>query len=88
MEFFFVLTVFIIVLAIIHPFPAPAPITMTTYWLYYGNEIVTAVRLPAGATDQEVKRHALEQHERVPLCEAFETPSTKANKIRHAQIIK
>lgn len=41
---------------------------MMTYWLYYGTRVLTAVRLPAGAADADVRMAAVQWHDRVPLC--------------------
>jgi len=40
---------------------------MITYWLYKGNRLLTAVRLPLGATLRDVIAKALYWHRRVPL---------------------
>ncbi len=47
-----------------------------TYWLYHSqtNEPLTAVRLPPGASNYEVRWAAIDQHERVPLQPAAYTP--------------
>lgn len=31
-----------------------------TFWLYFGQIIVTSVRMPINSTDSEVKNHAIE----------------------------
>jgi hypothetical protein len=38
-----------------------------TYWLYRGNELLTAIRLPEGATDKQVIDEAIRQHNVCPL---------------------
>lgn len=38
-----------------------------TYWLYWGDKILTAVRGSKGLSDTEVRAIAIEQHNRVPL---------------------
>lgn len=37
-----------------------------TFWLYYGNILVDAVRCLADATDWEVRSYALELHHKCP----------------------
>lgn len=41
---------------------------MKTYWLYFGRKVLTAVRMMAGMSRQQVIAHAIEQHNRMPLC--------------------
>lgn len=41
---------------------------MKTYWLYFGRKVLTAVRMMAGMSRQQVIAHAVAQHNRVPLC--------------------
>lgn len=40
---------------------------MRTYWLYQGKSVLTAVRLPEGATDQQVILKALDNEEVLPV---------------------
>ena len=40
---------------------------LITYWLYFNDRPIDAVRLPRGATAEEVRRKAIESHDRVPL---------------------
>ena len=44
---------------------------MKTYWLYFGRKVLTAVRMVAGMSRQQVVDHALAQHNRVPLCTEY-----------------
>lgn len=39
---------------------------MKTFWLYFGNLLVDAVRCPANATDDEVICHAINNHHACP----------------------
>lgn len=59
---------------------------MITYWLWYGVQIVASVRLPGGASHDSVIAAALDWHRRVPLCNQFENPGDRANKIRMAEV--
>lgn len=53
-----------------------------THWIYYGDNVVTAVRGPADMDDMSVKCKALEWNLRVPLCDRpNECPGDKAKKI-------
>jgi len=38
-----------------------------TYWLYYGQRVLTAVRAEEGKSDVEVRSIAIAAHDRVPL---------------------
>lgn len=60
---------------------------MITYWLKYSGQFVSAVRFKPNATDQEVKSHAMAQHDRAPLTDAYETPIERSNKIWFAEVI-
>lgn len=40
---------------------------MQTYWLYFGERVLTAVRLPEGSSKNDVIRHALESEEVCPI---------------------
>lgn len=60
---------------------------MITYWLWYGTQIVSSVRLPEGSSADTVRSHALMWHERVPLCDwPLEAPFERRDKILHATI--
>jgi len=37
------------------------------FWLYRGNEVLTGVMAPPGATRREIIEKAVESHNRVPL---------------------
>lgn len=54
-----------------------------TYWLYYGDRVVGAIRLPAGASDRDVKMRALHQYHQNPkLWDENVTPGL----IHHSEI--
>lgn len=38
----------------------------TAYWLFYGSAVIGSVVLPAGASDEEVKRKAWDDHREHP----------------------
>jgi hypothetical protein len=38
-----------------------------TYWLYYGQRVLTAVRAQEGKSHDEVRAIAIDAHNRVPL---------------------
>ncbi len=40
---------------------------MWTFWLYSGSRVLTAVRLPADSTDQQVRQKAIDSELRVPI---------------------
>lgn len=40
---------------------------MRTYWLYRGDEVLTAVRAPEGSDDNHVRYLAAASHQRIPL---------------------
>jgi len=42
-------------------------VPIVSYWLYYGKRVLTAVRLPEGTSDQDVRRKAIDDEERCPL---------------------
>ncbi len=42
-----------------------------TFWLYYGNKLVTGVRLLVGATDAEVISHAYREQQDHPTISAL-----------------
>jgi hypothetical protein len=56
-----------------------------SFGLYYGRELLTAVRAPADASDATVRRIALESHIRVPLCAPRE-PYAHASMIVRARV--
>ena len=37
-----------------------------TFWLYYGKKLITGVRMPADATDDEIRQHALDNERIIP----------------------
>ena len=59
-----------------------------TYWLYDGDEPLTAVRLPEGADDLSVKGFALRQLEVVPgvICPFGVTPAEMGARIKRAKV--
>ena len=57
-----------------------------TYWLHIGERLLTAVRLPPGAIDQEVRWAALDQHERVPLQPPEYTPHEWSRMLHMASV--
>jgi hypothetical protein len=60
----------------------------TTYWFWYGGEIVASVRMQAGTSERAAREEALRQHDRVPLCNRpGELPFEREWKI-HSAIVK
>lgn len=60
---------------------------MMTYWLWYGAQIVGSVRLPIGASEEQVKRTAIGWHDRVPLSEGpLEAPFERRLKLARAEV--
>lgn len=59
---------------------------MITYWLQYGGQYVATVRGDSDLSENEIRRLALDAHERLPLVDCYEAPFERANKIRHARI--
>lgn len=61
-----------------------------TFWLYYGKDLVTAVRCKPDATDDEVRKRALEVHAAVPLVTARwpdAAPATVETLIRQSTVM-
>lgn len=57
------------------------------YWLYYGEILVTAVRMALGATAEAVRAKALADLAVVPLCDMLtENPGDKARRIIGSQV--
>jgi hypothetical protein len=57
-----------------------------TFWFYYGKEPIYSVRLPKNTPHEEVRKIALENHERCPLCPDGLRPFEVANRIQHGEI--
>lgn len=62
---------------------------MKTFWLYYGTLLVAAVRLPASASDHDVKVKAIDQQERHPTMSHLypdHTPGSILNLIHKSEV--
>lgn len=61
---------------------------MRTYWLYQGTRVLTAVRLPEGATDEQVRRKALDNEAVLPVGHhnRSEAPFEFANRLHRATV--
>jgi hypothetical protein len=61
---------------------------MRTFWIYHSGRPVHAVRLPAGATESEIKSKAAGELDRLPgvFCEPLEAPFEHALKIQWGEI--
>lgn len=60
---------------------------LVTFWLYFGDQPLTAVRLPKDATIMQVREKAIEETSKFGLCDRpYETPHERINKIRMASI--
>jgi hypothetical protein len=61
---------------------------MTTYWLYYHGDLLTAVRMKDNATDAEVIEHALHLHDIAPcvIGNSYTSPFEIERMIRAATI--
>lgn len=58
-----------------------------TFWLYFGERILTAVRLPEDASDIEVIAHAIDQERRFPVNHHRpETPAQFESKLSRATV--
>jgi len=59
----------------------------TTYWFWYGAQIVASIRLPTGTPIQEARTHALMAFDSVPLCDRpLEAPFERRFKILTAEV--
>ena len=58
----------------------------TTYWFWYGGQIVSSVRLPAGTSERAAREEALKNHKANPTIglNVFEAPFEREQKIRNA----
>ncbi len=56
-----------------------------TYWLYFNNQSVGAVRMPAGATAAAVRAKAVKWNRLVPLS-YLEPPFIHEYKIKHSRV--
>ena len=56
------------------------------FWFYIGVNPVFSIRMQVGSTNDEVRVAALDQNERVPLCDAYQSPREVASLILHAEI--
>lgn len=60
---------------------------METYWLYYGDLLVTAVRMAIGSKPEDVRAKALADLAHVPLCDWLtENPGDKARRIVYSNV--
>lgn len=59
-----------------------------TYWLYYGTRVLTAIRMPEGATDHEIIQKALDDQEKCPgaFGAQHETPGAFRTRLHYAKI--
>lgn len=58
----------------------------TTYWFWYGQQIVASVRLPTGTHVDTARTHALLNFDRLMLCDRpNEAPFERRYKIRAAE---
>lgn len=58
---------------------------LLTYWLYYAGEPIYAVRLPEGASAQDARCTALQQHRDVPLSYP-QAPGDFALMLAHSEV--
>ena len=58
---------------------------IVTYWLYYNDDVIDAVRLPIGSTLQQVRAKAIRNHDRVHLCYPT-NPATFRNRLAYSTI--
>lgn len=61
---------------------------MKTFWLYFGKIIVASVRCRADATDAEVIRHALRQHNACPTVSALHLAPFEITRMIHFSTIR
>lgn len=61
---------------------------MITYWLYHKNAPIGAVRLPKGASDQDVRIRALELHDICPTAgtKQHQTPADHRHTLINADV--
>lgn len=59
---------------------------IVTYWLYYGERVLTAVRAEAGTCDGIIIGDAVRSHQAVPLCMPEFAPYEFERMLRHAEI--
>ena len=59
-----------------------------TYWLYYGSRVLTAGRLPVGASEDMVRARAIEIDEAMPLVSnlPYEAPFEFRHKLHYASV--
>lgn len=58
---------------------------MQTYWIYYNNQPVTAVRLPLGSSDASIRAAAC-RHSAIFCNRPFEAPFEFELKCQHGEI--
>jgi hypothetical protein len=63
---------------------------IVTFWLYLGDAPLMAVRLPAGATDEQVKAKAYAELDACPgvVCDGLEAPFERRHKIGLASVVR
>ncbi len=60
---------------------------LRTFWLYWGSRVLTAVRMPEDSTDADVRSHAIENEERVPIGHLrHETPAEFRGRLARAVV--
>ncbi len=61
---------------------------MITYWLYQGERLLTAIRMPNGTPDDAVRSKVIEQEYNMPLGHnaPFEAPFEFQNRLAYATV--
>jgi len=59
-----------------------------TYWLYYGQRVLTAVRAEEGKSYDDVRAIAIDAHDRVPLSYSLECSPVEFRSMLFASTVK